>query len=154
MKTEVNHLGAEIGVSTPRIRKSDDLEVHVVFTNRSDNEVVLNTLFLDFGTILLKVRRSDTTPVPLGPPPMPPVDDGKTGRITLKPGRSATFKYRGVNLFGSGLPPGTYQVKFHYENEDTANTDNREWKGIIESDWLSFDVTKDSTADKQSSGKV
>ena len=148
MKTEVNHLGAEISVATPRISKSDDLEVRAVFTNQSARDLVLNALLLNFGTILLKARKSDKTPVPLGPPPLPPIDDGGAGRIVLKPGQSVMFKYLGINLFGSTVPPGSYEVKFSYDNGDTANTDNREWKGTIDSGWLSFEITKGGTTDK------
>lgn len=142
MKTEVNHLGAEVTVANPRISKLDDFEVRVVFTNQGSQDLVLNALDLNFGTILLKVRKADKTPVPLGPPPLPPMDNGKIGRIVLDAGQSVTFKYRGINLFGSPLPPGSYQVMYSYENGKTANTDTREWKGTIESGWLSFEVTR------------
>ena len=154
MKIEVNHLAVEISVTTPRIQRSDDLQIRVVFTNQSSNEMVLNALFLDFGTILLSVRKSDTTSVPMGPPPMPPIDDGKTGRITLQPGQSATFKYRGVNLFGRELPHGSYQLRFAYENQESANTDAREWKGLIQSDWLAFDIVRTAGPVNQSGSEL
>jgi len=148
MKTEVNRLGVEVTVAPPRVSKSDDLEVRVVFTNQSGQDLVLNALDLNFGTILLNVRKSDKTPVPLSPPPVPPIDDGKIGRIVLEAGQSVAFKYRGINLFGSAPPPGSYQVMFSYENGATANTDKREWKGTIQSDWLSFEILRGAAAVK------
>src|SRR6266404_2024175 len=85
MKIEVNDLSVDFSVTNVRIKKAEDLEVRIVFTNTSQKQLRLNALFLDFTTIILKVRRPDGKAVNPGPPPLPPIDDGQTGRIDLAP---------------------------------------------------------------------
>ena len=137
-KTTVNQLSLEFSVVTPRVKKAEDLEVRAIFTNESKTTLRLKTLFLDFGVILLKVRKSDGTPVLLGPAPLPPADDGETGRVDLSPGQSIEYVYRGINIFGGQkLPPGEYQIRFRYANEYAPEG---EWKGTIETEWLTFRI--------------
>lgn len=139
MSTKVNGLAVQFSVLNPQIRDANNFEAEVVFTNDSGKRLRLNALFLDIPKVLLRVRRSDGTPVNPGPPPMPPVDDGKEGRIDLEPGKSVTFAYKGSQYFGAPLMPDTYEVRFRYEN---TLPQHGEWTGTIETGWVSFEVIR------------
>lgn len=140
-KSEINMEGKQLdvnfGVVNHHVKKSDDLEVRVTLTNKSDSNIKLNGLFLEIPKILLKVRKLDGTPVYPGSPPIPFKDDGKTGRIYLNPGQETTFNYKGSDYFGVELPPGKYQVRFRYQNTIAEYGD---WTGTIETDWINFEV--------------
>jgi hypothetical protein len=60
--------------------------ITVTLTNRSGGLVRLNTLYLAFPSIEFEVRDEAGKPVLLGPPPVPPLDNGTTGRETSAPG--------------------------------------------------------------------
>jgi hypothetical protein len=137
VKTEVNQLEVEFIVTNRQLKKAEEFQAQAIFTNKSGNDLRLNALFLDFAPILLKTRYQDGTPVFPTSPPFPPEDDGNTGRINLKPGESATFTYRGVDYFGTPLREGKYQLRFRYENKVSKYGD---WTGLIESDWVDFEV--------------
>lgn len=137
MNMQLNPLSVEVSVS-PRITSADDLEVRVTLRNRGQETTRLNTLFLESATIVLKVRRSDDTPVHPGPPPVPFQDDGQAGRRMLAPGDSMTLAYRGRDyLGGKSLPPGTYQVRFAHESASSGYGD---WTGTLESEWKTFEI--------------
>lgn len=137
MKTEVNNLEIEFNVEKPKIKKNDEFLAKAVFNNKSERNLRLNALFLEFAPILIKVRKSDGTSVNPTSPPFPPEDDGNAGREILEPGKSVEFSYRGVDLFGTALAKGKYQVRFRYENAEPRNGD---WTGTIETGWLEFEV--------------
>lgn len=137
MKTEVNNLEVEFIVEKPVIHENDEFLAKAVFTNKSEGDLRLNALFLEFAPILIKVRKADGTTVNPTSPPFPPEDDGNVGREILGPGKSVEFSYRGVDLFGTTLAKGKYQVKFRYENTERRNGD---WTGLIETDWIGFEV--------------
>lgn len=141
IKMEVNQLGVDFGVLNPLIKKGDDLVVRITLTNKSDNQIKLNGLFLEIPKILLKVRKADGTPIYPGSPPIPFKDDGKTGRIYLAPGQATTFTYKGSDYFGVELSPGKYQVKFRHQNTVAEYGD---WTGTIETDWVNFEVRPSS----------
>lgn len=138
MRVETNDIQVDFSVERPKIKKSDEFLAKAVFTNRSDGVLRLNTLFLEFAPILLKVRRADGTMIDPTSPPFPPEDDGIVGRIELEAGRSTEFWYRGVDTFGDDLADGVYQVRFRHENPETPN---REWSGTIETGWVEFEVS-------------
>ena len=137
MNIQVNQLAVEVFVS-PQINQPDDLAVTVTFTNQGENDIQLNILLLQSATIALKIQAINLGPIPPGPPPTPPLDDGQAGRKLLGSGESITLTYKGREYFqGLSLPPGIYQVKFHYENTISEYND---WTGEIESEWLNFEV--------------
>lgn len=135
--TEVNSLLVEFQVLQPRITGANEFTARVRFTNKSSRELRLNTLLLNIPKVLLKVRKSDGTPVYPGPPGYPPIDDGEIGRINLKPGESVSYEYTGSQYFGTSLDPGKYEVRFRYENTLPQRGD---WTGIIETEWVGFEV--------------
>ncbi|NNE65653.1 MAG: hypothetical protein HKN33_03730 [Pyrinomonadaceae bacterium] len=137
MKTEVNHLELEFSVTNQEIVSTDEFEARATFTNRSKEDMQLSTLFLEFGPILLKTRYADGSPVNPASPPFPPLDDGKVGRINLKPGESKSYVYRGVDYFSEPLPEGKYQVRFRHENMVAKYGD---WIGTIETEWIAFEI--------------
>lgn len=137
MKVTVNQLGVEFRVITPRIKKSDNLEVRAVFTNESQKTIRLNALFLPYATVMLKIRKADGALINPSSPPLPPVDDGKTDRMELTPGESATHVYKGYEYLGAPLQSGEYEVRFRYDN---SRSKFEEWKGVIETNWLKFEV--------------
>ncbi len=140
VKTKVNDLEVVFELEQPTIRNTDDFLARATFTNRSSRDIRLNTLFLGFAPILLKVRKADGTPVNPTSPPFPPEDDGTEGRVMLAPEKSVSFEYRGVDLFGTPLDDGKYEVRFRYQNTITEYND---WTGAIETDWISFKVDHD-----------
>ena len=135
-----NNLEVKFSVDRTTIRTADDFLARAVFTNRGPDRLKLNTLFLGFAPILLKVQHADGTPVNPTSPPFPPEDDGDEGRVVLKPNESVTFEYRGVDLFGDDLADGNYQVRFRHENTDAKY---RDWVGTLETDWVNFEVDSD-----------
>jgi hypothetical protein len=136
MKTVVHQLAAEMSV-TPRVHTNEELRIEVVLTNESSAPMRVNTLYLNIGQVILKFRDAKGAPVPTGPPPMPPLDDGRAGRISVAPGKSLTFVYQGSQVLGSDLKPGSYEVLFRYANE---NATPGEWAGVLEAGPLSFTV--------------
>jgi hypothetical protein len=141
VSTIVNKLEIDFRVLTPAIPAAGKLAVSVVIRNKASGTLRVNALFLDMPKILLKVRNSDGSPVNPGPPGMPPLDDGVTGRKVLKPGEFLTYRYTGSEYFGTDLLPGKYQVRFQYANTLPESGD---WTGTIETEWLDFEVTKPS----------
>ena len=71
-----NNLEVKFSVDRAKIRIADDFRATAVFTNRGPDRLKLNTLFLGFAPILLKVQHADGTPVNHTSPPFPPEDDG------------------------------------------------------------------------------
>ena len=137
VKKDVNDMQVEFTIETPKISTNDEFLAKAVFTNKSQESVRLNALFLKFAPILIKVRKADGTPVDPTSPPFPPSDDGAVGREILEPGESVEFSYRGVDLFGQTLGKGKYQARFRYENKKVNKGD---WVGTFESDWIDFEV--------------
>jgi hypothetical protein len=138
MSTVVNQLEVEFKVMTPEVSRAAELRVEVTLTNRSRETMRLNTLLLPIAVVNLQVRTADGSPVPKGPPPVPPVDDGEQGRILLEPSQNVAYTYRGSSLFGEPLDAGSYEVRFRHRN---TRHEGREWTGTIETDWLPFQVT-------------
>lgn len=149
METSSGRLAVELALPDSRIRHSDELRIRAVLTNGSDQEVQLNGLFLSFTTIVIEVRRADGSRVDPGPPPLPPSDDGETGRFSLAPGESEELIYYGSDYFGSPLPLGHYTVHFSYENIVDEFGD---WTGTLEAEPVAFDVVVDE--DDEEAGRA
>jgi hypothetical protein len=132
-----NNLEVELTLERQKFKTANDFLATATFTNRGADRMRLNTLFLGFAPILLKVQHIGGTPVEPTSPPFPPEDDGEEGRVYLKPNESITFTYRGVDLFGDELRNGKYQVRFVHENSISGKGD---WTGNISTDWLTFEV--------------
>ncbi len=143
VRASSNNLEVRFKVERATIKTADDFLATAVFTNRGSQRMRLNTMFLGFAPILLKIQHHDGTPVDPTSPPFPPEDDGEEGRVFLMPNESVSFQYRGVDLFGNVLADGRYQVRFRHENTVTAY---RDWVGTIETDWVSFDVDSSNDA--------
>lgn len=109
----------------------------VTLTNASGGPVALNQLFFALPSVSLQVRTRAGDPVPKGPPPVPPLDDGRAIR-TYAPGESARFEYLGGTLFGSDVRPGDYEVRFH--GWSPAFTGFTGYTGAIDSPWVPFRV--------------
>ena len=137
VKAKSNDLEIELTLESQKIRTANDFLATAKLTNRGAERMRLNTLFLGFAPILLKVQQIDGTPVKPTSPPFPPEDDGHEGRVYLKPNESVTFTYRGVDLFGDDLNDGKYQFRFVHENTDASKGD---WTGSLTTDWLAFEV--------------
>jgi hypothetical protein len=135
-KAVVNGLGLTFTVLTPRVKDVTELRMRVVFSNESSAPLRLRTIFLPFGSLFLNVRK-DGKPLPHAPPPMPPVDDGKTGRDDLAPGQTWSNEYGGSLALQPPAAPGRYEVRFEYAN-DYAPVG--EWKGEIVSEWVSVEI--------------
>lgn len=143
VKAADNGLEVEFTVERPEIKTGDEFLAKAVFTNRTNKNIRLNALFLEFAPILLHARRDDGTEVKRTSPPFPPADDGEESRITLAPGESASFQYRGLDLFGEELSDGKYSVRFLHENKVTKFGD---WTGKLETDWVGFKVNSELDA--------
>jgi len=137
VKAADNGLEVEFTVERAEVKTGDEFLAKAVFTNRSNKNLRLNTLFLEFAPILLQTRREDGTEVTRTSPPFPPEDDGEENRVTLAPGESVSFEYRGLDLFGEDLKDGKYSVRFRHENNVTKYGD---WTGKLETDWVGFKV--------------
>jgi hypothetical protein len=134
-----NELAYEFSVPY-RVKSSPDLIATVTLKNLSSASIRINAITLDSGTLVLKFKKTDETPVRTGPPPLPSRDDGNIDRVVIDPGQSTTFTYRGTDLFpGSDLENGDYLVRFVYRN---ANAAYHDWIGSIETEWLSFELQK------------
>jgi len=136
---QTNELQFEFSVPY-RLKSGEDLEAQVTLTNLSTVPMRLNTITLQSGTLVLRFKKTDGTPVRTGPPPLPTRDDGNTGRIVLGSGQSAAFAYHGSDLFpGVDLENGDYLVRFVYRN---GNNTYHDWTGAIETEWLSFELQR------------
>ena len=128
----------ELSLARTRVPSAQDLDIQVRITNDGGEAVRLNTLFLPMPSVVLRVRDGAGRSVPLGPPPVPPLDDGETGRVLLEPGGSVQLSYAGGRMFGVAPPPGRYAVRFTFEavNDETTH----DWEGLLQSAWVPFEV--------------
>ena len=140
MSAESITLSVNVTVTSP-IAGIADLHVTVALTNQGRASIQLNTVALQSPATALRMRDADLVMLKPGPPPVPPVDDGKAGRRQLGPDESITFHYRGRDyMAGRSVPPGRYEVMFRYRNTGDAYGD---WVGTIESPWVGFEVRPD-----------
>lgn len=137
MNAPSSDLHATISLATPNLSSAADLLVKVVITNSSDHPIRINSMWMGVAQFMLKVRRADATPVHPGPPPTPIIDDGTQARVTIAPQRKVELALRGSSYFAGPIAPGTYQVRFHYENAETSHGD---WTGKLETPWVPFVV--------------
>ena len=115
---------------------SNDLILKVRIINEGPAPVRLNTLYLPFPSIVFETRDARGQPIFSGPPPVPPKDDGKKGRIVLDPGESWSNSYPAP--FVIDLDPGLYELRFRATMVNGPHADD--WEGLLESDWVSFRV--------------
>lgn len=126
----------ELKLSPACVADVNELTVTAHVRNTGTTSVRLNTLLLPYPSLMLQVRDATGKRVPLGPPPVPPGDDG-SGRHELAPGQELTFEYG--NPFGAAPAPGEYEMRFFHEVRSTRETGD--WRGTLESGWLPFEVT-------------
>ena len=140
MSVESNGIKATFDIANIKIARERDLELTIALTNISDAPIKLNTMLFNYSMIMLKARKADGTPIPPGPPPFPPEDDGVKDRITLQPGQTHNVTYFGYDYFGITLPKGKYQVRFSHKSPQNQFND---WQGTIESPWLNFEIIEE-----------
>ena len=128
----------QLTLTRPRIAAIHDFEARVTITNRTPQTVQLNTLDLPYPSLSLRVEDASGARVPLGPPPVPKVDDGASARERLAPGQSFTFRLG--NPFGLDLAPGSYRVRFFHELSRRDRAPASDWAGTLQSDWASFSI--------------
>jgi hypothetical protein len=128
----------QLTLTKPRIATIYEFEAQVTITNRTTDTVQLNTLDLPYPSLSLWVEDVAGARVPLGPPPVPKVDDGVTARERLAPGQRFTFRLG--NPFGFDLDPGTYRVRFYHELSRRDRAPASDWARTLQSDWVAFEV--------------
>lgn len=116
-----------------------DFRATVTLTNDGAEPLAINTLFFAIPSVSLEVRTKAGDEVPGGPPPVPPLDDGKAIR-TLAAGDSMKFEYRGAALFSTSPPPGDYEVRFAGWSPAFAGFTGVQ--GAIVSPWAAFHVDR------------
>lgn len=126
----------ELRVSPGRVADVHELTTTVHVRNTGTAPVRLNTLLLPFPSLMLQVRDAAGKRVPLGPPPVPPIDDGSVGRQDLAPGKEIAFDYG--NPFGTSPDPGRYEIRFFHEARSARP--GSDWQGTLESAWVPFEV--------------
>jgi hypothetical protein len=133
--------GLEVTFSAPyRVKRITDFEASVTLTNTLPTPMRINGITLRSGTLVLRFKKTDETPVWTAPPPLPVRDNGAIARVNLGSGKSATFIYHGMELFpGRQLEDGDYLVRFVYENRSGQYHD---WTGSIDTEWLSFELNR------------
>lgn len=114
-----------------------DFRATVTLTNTSAAPVAINTLFFGLPSVSLEVRTKGGASVPKGPPPVPPIDDGKAIR-TLAAGESLRLDYRGATLFAVQPPAGDYEIRFRGWSPAYAGFTGVQ--GEIASPWVEFRV--------------
>ena len=130
-----NAMHVELQISPAHPMRVSELAITVHIRNDGTAPVRLNTLLLPYPSLVLQVRDATAQRVPLGPPPVPPADDGQAGREELAPGKELTFDYH--NPFGSTPPAGRYEVRFVHVARAQASGD---WQGTLESAWEPFEL--------------
>lgn len=138
-----SEIQASAAVTVPRLERSSELELRVTLTNIGTAPVRLNTLFFPYAQIQLRIVHADGTPTDSGPPPLPPHDDGSTGRVVFAPGDVLHLVYRGAQYLVNELPPGRYRVRFRHVNDFA---DDGDWTGVAASDWQAFEIVESSAA--------
>jgi hypothetical protein len=125
-------------VVPPSVPAVSELVVDVSIVNRGPKVVRLSTLLLDLPSVVLQVRRADGAPVPKSPPPVPPLDDGVSGRQVLAPGEALTLRFRGPDLLAIDPGPGEYELR--YAIDLVAAPGSADWAGSLASPWVPFAI--------------
>jgi hypothetical protein len=129
-------MDVKLTLKTAQVARGNDLEVTATITNRGDAPARLNTTYLGYPSLVLRVKDAADHLVPLGPPPTPRRDDGDLNRKVLAPGESATFTYR--SFFGSEPVPGDYRIFF--QTKTGKGPKGLDWEGSLTSDPVPFVV--------------
>jgi len=127
--------GLEVGlrVSTPRVAKIADLRATITLTNHGLQPRRLQLGYIGAGNLSLEVQDPSGERVPGMSPPVPRVEDGVTGWVTLAPGGSQSIDTDGGIAIDA--PPGRYRVRFvGVPGDPSANR--------LKSGWVTFDVGK------------
>lgn len=115
-----------------------DLRLVAVLANDGDTPIVLNTIDLFLPAVVLHVEGGTGGALPILPPPVPLVDDGRSYRVRLEAGKSMTYEFAGTDLFSAAIPPGAYEIRYHYTLRPRRGADD--WQGVLASDPVSFTV--------------
>jgi hypothetical protein len=119
-----------------------DLQMVAVLANDGDAPIVLNTIDLFLPTIVLHVEGGTGKVLPIIPPSVPLVDDGRSYRVRLEKGKSMTYEFTGSDLFSAAIPPGAYKIRYWHTLRPRLAPDD--WQGVLESDWIPFIVRGDA----------
>jgi hypothetical protein len=115
-----------------------DLYMVAVLANDGDAPIVLNTIDLFLPAIVLHVEGGTGNLLPILPPSVPLVDDGRSYRVRLEAGKSMTYEFTGTSLFSAAIPPGAYKIRYHHTLRPRLAPDD--WQGVLESEWVPFTV--------------
>jgi hypothetical protein len=126
----------KLTLSSTTIARGSDLEAKVVIVNQTAAPVKLNTTWLSFPSLVLRVRDAAGKLIPLGPPPTPRADDGESGRQLLPPNGTIAFDYRAI--FGTEPPHGQYSIAF--ETILRKGPKGTDWDGPLASDAVKFEI--------------
>ena len=125
-------MGLSAAVSV--IGDGDAPAVHVAIANDDPGPVKLCTATLA-PSLALEVTGAGGERVPLGPPPTPPADLSAY-TVTIEGGGTLDFTWPGTEVFPSGLPPGSYRLRFAAQVPPVEGG----WTGDLASDWTEFTV--------------
>jgi hypothetical protein len=137
--TNAPSLEAALKLKSPVVADARELEIEVTLRNVGASAIRVDTLPMEYGPAVLRLRAASEEPIPLVPPSVPPLDDDEALSVQLAPGEEISFQYRGGGLLDSPLPRGTYAVRFQLEL--TSGPSGRDWAGELVSSWVPFEVT-------------
>lgn len=127
---------AELSVLTPKVATAADLRLQVTLTNPTAAPLRVDTWDIAVPALSLQVRNAAGESVPRMPPPVPAPSTGKARRV-IEPGATHTFEFKGSSLFGTTLPKGSYEVRYHAV---AAAFDAGDFAGTLDSDWVKFEI--------------
>jgi hypothetical protein len=122
-------LELELSLDPRTVVHPADLVARARFVNAGMGSIELDTLPVMAPALALMLRRaSEATSIALGPPPVPPLDDGRVGRVTLAPAAAHEIEYRG--FLPQPLAPGNYELCLRYRSSELD----------LRSPWVAFRV--------------
>jgi hypothetical protein len=139
VKGHRNAMHVKLDLEPKHVREAAEVTAVVTLENRSAHALKLNTLFLDLPSIVFQVRDAGGQRVALGPPPVPPDDDGVAGRKELAPGAHLSLRFKGNELFPNALPPGRYEVRYFFQSQHSA-PGVTDWEGELSSPWVRLQI--------------
>jgi len=108
--------------------------IEVTIENAGSEPVTLTTATFA-PSLAFEVTDQAGTPVPLGPPPVPP-SDLAAGAATIDAGGSLALSYSLAELLPGGAGPGRYRLRFAADVPAIEGG----WSGRITSDWVTLTV--------------
>lgn len=117
------------------LREPGDWRVEATLVNNGTEAVRVPTVLLA-APLVFELVHADGTPVPLGPPPVPPHDLAGSLRC-VAPGATLTLGYPGHELLPEAPAPGRYRLRFATTLPEVGAD---AWSGELVSDWIALEV--------------